>query len=495
MSVLLRESDPKALCLQINSQSPVGGLFEGDRANLHADSRLPWRISPEPFWITPAQLRFLEDLGPALLKFNQTCNLLYHQSVKGLQPEWIHGYLDQGKPADIVEISRWNRAKSQLPLIIRPDLLLAEDGFRVTELDSVPGGMGFTAQVSQLYAELGYDIVGGGRGLVEGFYQAVAASTQQDRPAVAIVVSDESESYREEMSWLAAQLAEDDLPVYCRHPRDLRFDDQGLFIEDDGAPIRLDAVYRFFELFDLKNIPKAALVTYFAKKNALRVTPPLKAFLEEKMWLALFHHLLLQGFWKQELGREANQALGNLVPRTWILDPTPAPPHTVIPDLQVDGRAINDWTELKHLTKKQREYVVKPSGFSELAYESRGVSIGHDLAEEAWAAALQEALDRFAAGPYIIQEFHKAARVASRYYDFHSDQIRTMRGRVLLRPYYYVIGAEARLMGVQVCICPPDKKILHGMTDAILVPAAVGPPTDPRDPPLDPSQSPASELA
>jgi len=471
MAPTLTQIDPREICLQINARSPVGGLFEGDRSNLHPDSRLPWRISPEPFWITPQQFRYLEKLGQVLLDFYRAANLLYHQSVKGIQPEWVHSYLDQGKPEEIVELGRMNRFKTQLPLVIRPDLLLTEEGFRLTELDSVPGGIGLTAQVAALYADLGYDLIGGRHGLVEGFYEAIAAA-RADQPVIALVVSDESESYREEMQWLARQLEERDCPIYCRHPREIHFDETGLLIEAEGNRLRVDALYRFFELFDLKNIPKAEPIVYFAKKNAVRLTPPLKAYLEEKMWLALFHHPLLRSFWLRELGKASVEMLADLIPKTWILDSTPPPPHTIIPNLQLDGQAVNDWSALKHLTKKQREYVVKPSGFSELAYESRGVAIGHDLPEEVWAARLQEALDQFLSGPYILQEFHKAARRTARYYDFSQDEIRTMRGRVLLRPYYYVVGEEPRLSGAQAVVCPPDKKVLHGMVDAVLAPCA-----------------------
>ncbi len=473
MSLPLRETDPKELCLHINAQSPEGGLFEGDRTKLHPDSRLPWRISPEPFWITAEQLQALEELGQVLLRFYQASNLLYQQSVKGIQPAWVHRYLDQGKPAPVVEFGRMNRFKSQLPLVIRPDLLLTEEGFRVTELDSVPGGMGFTGHLSSLYGDVGYELVGGSHGLIEGFYQALTASTQLEQPVVAIVVSDESAPYREEMQWLAHQLEEDGRPVYCLHPQEIRFNDEGLLIEVRGELLRVDAVYRFFELFDLKNIPKVELITYFAKKNAVRVTPPLKAYLEEKMWLALFRHPLLQTFWQRELDRRSMDVLRGLVPESWILDSTPVPPHAVIPDLRIDGHSVNDWNQLEHLTKKQREFVIKPSGFSELAYGSRGVAIGHDLPEEGWSAHLQEALERFPDSPHILQEFHKSARVSASYYDFSTDQIRSMRGRALLRPYYYTGGEEAQLAGIQAILCPADKKILHGMTDAILVPCAV----------------------
>jgi len=52
-----------------------------------------------------------------------------------------------------------------------------------------------------------------------------------------------------------------------------------------------------------------------------------------------------------------------------------------------------------------------------------------------------------------------------------------MNGRVRLCPYYFVSGdgdaARSQLGGVLATVNPADKKIIHGMTDAILAPCAV----------------------
>ena len=476
MSLPLRQTEPKELCLQINARSPEGGLFEGDRSKVHPESRLPWRISPEPYWITPQQLATFEALGPVLLSFYQACNLLYQQSVKGIQPEWVSRYMDQGKPANVVEFGRMNRFKSHLPLVMRPDLLVTQDGFRIAELDAIPGGMGFTGNLAGLYTDLGYDLIGGASGLTGGFYDAIADSTQVDEPVVAIVVSDESQPYWDEMFWLAQQIRATGRPILCVHAQDIRVGDDGVYAEDGGGElIRIDAVYRFFELFDLKNIPRVELVTYFAKKNAVRVTPPLKAYLEEKMWLALYHHPQLGSFWRRELDSQALDLLGEFIPESWIVDATPAPPHTVIANLEANGEPISSWDQLGHLSKKQREFVLKPSGFTEMAYGSKGVSIGHDLPEEEWSAHIDRALNDFHSNPYILQRFHKAQRKTVRYYDFDRDEIRLLHGRALLRPYYYTGGERVQLAGIQAVVCPPDKKLIHGMADAIITPCAVGP--------------------
>jgi hypothetical protein len=46
-------------------------------------------------------------------------------------------------------------------------------------------------------------------------------------------------------------------------------------------------------------------------------------------------------------------------------------------------------------------------------------------------------------------------------------------GRLRLGPYFFVVGAEVRLSGALATFCPPDKKIIHGMQDAALLPCRV----------------------
>jgi hypothetical protein len=46
-------------------------------------------------------------------------------------------------------------------------------------------------------------------------------------------------------------------------------------------------------------------------------------------------------------------------------------------------------------------------------------------------------------------------------------------GRLRLCPYYFVRGDKALLSGALATFCPPDKKIIHGMQDAALLPCVV----------------------
>src|SRR5438445_11712111 len=103
-----------------------------------------WLISPDAFPISEKFASELEQLGHRLFVFQRACNQLYQLSVRGKQPAWIAQYLDAGKPAELVELSRQKVFRDELPRVIRPDLILTENSCIIAEIDSVPGGIGLT---------------------------------------------------------------------------------------------------------------------------------------------------------------------------------------------------------------------------------------------------------------------------------------------------------------------------------------------------------------
>ncbi len=437
-----------------------------------------WRVSPCPFYLSSDQLEFFTNLGPQLLSFYGGLNRLYSESVKGIQPAWVAGYLDQGKPEALVQYSRMKRFRDALPAVIRPDIIPTQDGMVITELDSVPGGIGLTACLSHLYHDLDGDhsrLIGGRDGMVRGFAHMLRSLQDRREGSIAILVSEESKDYRPEMSWLAVQLRKEGLSVWCVEPREIRFTEDGLRVPTDGGEQTISVLYRFYELFDLLNIPKAELVQYAVKKGWVSITPPYKPALEEKSAFALLHHPILRPFWEKELGADCLLHLRAVMPKTWLLDPAPLPAIATIPDLHVGTRAVANWAALESATQKERHFVIKPSGFSELAWGSRGVSIGHDMPQTEWVDALRKALASFPTTPYILQEFHKGRLFEMDFMDDDRQAMVRMSGRARLSPYYFVSEGKVALAGILATVCPADKKILHGMKDAIMVPCALRP--------------------
>jgi len=407
-----------------------------------------WLLSPDAFPIERKFLTELEQLGHRLFVFQRACNQLYQLSVKGKQPAWVARYLDAGKSKELIEFSRRKEIRDDLPRVIRPDLIVTDNGYIIAEIDSVPGGIGLTAWLNQTYSAFDKQIVGGANGMLEGFQSVLLNGGD-------IVISQEASTYRPEMEWLAARL------------KDRQPDWEWRVVAAENYEARDSrAVYRFFELFDLPNIPKIDNLLHTNAEGRVGITPPIKPFLEEKMWFALFWLRPLYEFWRRELGEKYFLKLQVVIPYAWMRDPTPLPQHAVIPRLE-----IHDWREAAKFSQKDRDLLLKVSGFSPLGWGSRGISLGSDLAHAEWEKRIDNALATFDSSPTIMQRFHKGRLLAHRYCEPDSGELKTMKGRVRLCPYYFVEHDQVKLHGALATIVPADKKFLHGMRDAILVPS------------------------
>src|SRR5690606_41543890 len=133
------------------------------------------------------------------------------------------------------------------------------------------------------------DILGAEDAMVRRFYQSLAALAPGVRnPLIALVVSDEAATYRPEMQWLAAQLQLEGKRVFCLEPDDLFPLGSALCFDIEGNPEKIDVIYRFFELFDLANLPTAHYLFESWAAGEVAIAPPMRPFQEEKLTLALF---------------------------------------------------------------------------------------------------------------------------------------------------------------------------------------------------------------
>ncbi|MDQ8202378.1 hypothetical protein [Pelagicoccus sp. SDUM812003] len=441
-----------------------------------------WRLSPEAWRLTPAMVAAFEEIGQASLEFYKAFEILYRRSFEGrkllrnkeLYAPWVAEYLDRGKPKALVELCRRKSNKGKLPPVIRPDLLVTEAGFALSELDSVPGGIGLTAYLNQLYERSGDgSILGAGGQMEELFYRSVAGQAEgAQTPVVVIAVSEEAATYKPEMDWLAERLQRRGYRVYSLWVEEIFPLGGAVYFDVSGSPEKIDVVYRFYELFDLPNISTAEYIVEAAENGEVVLTPPVRPFLEEKMGMALFHHHLLGEFWKENISKKSLKVLNKLIPKSWIVDPTPLPPGAVLDGPLAQGKPLHDWMELAEASQKERNLVLKISGFHETAWGSRSVVIGNDVSREDWSEALREAVDMAETHPHIIQEFKKSVRLKHPLYG-EDGEVYEAHGRLRLNPYFFVEGDQAKLAGALATYCPPDKKIIHGMEDAAMLPCKV----------------------
>ncbi|MGF1678103.1 MAG: hypothetical protein ACFCUX_02795 [Candidatus Methylacidiphilales bacterium] len=409
---------------RILSSVPDHGFFQGKT----------WRWSAQPLLLSQGEIAQIEALGSRLAVFQKASNTLYRRSVKGSAPSWVAEWLERGKPDEVIRLGQEGESADAVPTLIRPDLMWTEDGFALTEIDSVPGGSGLTAWMQQVFTSEGHAVAG---------VPDMAQRLQSYFKDFDILISKEASDYQPELTWL--------------------YGSDRVFPAEEyvwsGAP-----VYRFFEMFDWMGLDRMRS----GYSSGRRVDAPLKAFLEEKLWLALFWLKPLERFWRQELGARYFADLREVIPRSWALIPAEVPPIAEIP-----GLGIQNWQDLMDFSQKERDLVLKISGFSPHAWGSRGVVVGSDMSSTDWRTAVQSALDYSDRHPHLLQPFRKGRVIQHAYWDIESGVERVMQGRVRLCPYFLAQGKRVELLGIQASICPADKKLIHGMEDAVMVPVAL----------------------
>jgi hypothetical protein len=447
-----------------------------------------WQLSPSAWPLTPAQVTELEQIGAACVEFHAALETLYLRSAqnknllrnKPLLAPWVAEYLDRGKPPALVAHARDPQNRGAFPTVLRPDLLLTEEGFALTELDSVPGGIGLTAFLNKLYGgDTDPAVLGHRDAMIENFHASLAALRPTARnPLIAILVSDEAGTYRPEMQWLAEQLQRAGKRVFCLHPGDVFPLGSELFFDVEGNPEKIDIIYRFFELFDWANIRIGREILEAWSAGHVAIAPPMRTFQEEKLALALFHHHRLAEYWAESLSARSLKLLRTLIPQSWIMEPASLPPGAVLDGPRVGGRALTDWRELAAASQKERDLIIKISGFHETAWGARSVVLGSDCSREEWQQGVEQALTLAPTNLHILQEYRKPKRVTHPLYEPATPEAPSApavakAGRLRLCPYYFVVGGQARLSGALATFCPPDKKIIHGMVDAALLPCRV----------------------
>lgn len=374
-------------------------------------------LPAERAWVPDdGRLAVLRQLSVAVPAFYRAVEQAYSQF------EWVRAFYDFGKPRTLVGHQMHPRVRGLPPPVMRPDLLVTEDGFALCELDSVPGGIGLTAALEREWL--------GKTRIPEHFLKSLTKTSQK----IAVVISRESSDYRPEMEYLLAGT-----PVKIVPAETLRVNDLGVF---DAAGTRFDVVYRFFELFDLPNLNDCQKLPEAVERGLVKVLPPMRPFQEEKLSLALLWHPELSGFWQKTVPAEALNLLKKIVPETWIVGDETA----FLPDLN-------------NLSQKQRaQFVLKASGFSPLAWGSRGVVIGADTSAAEWRSALEKIKNQNKI-LYVCQRYRKPCRIPN----VRSDP---PFARARICPYYFYYGGRARWAGTLATFCPLDKKIIHGMSVA-----------------------------
>ncbi len=269
--------------------------------------------------------------------------------MRGTQPTWVADYVDRGRPDQVVDYGRLNRTRSQLPRVIRPDLFLTEAGFVATELDSVPGGIGFSASLADLHRAR-VSPRRGGEGMLEGFAGMVAGRAGEEPPYGNRRLR-RSGDYWEEMAWLAARYGNAGTPSTPSVPRTCTSPRRPCSSPEGAPPARAMGTRRrpappgphqgavpLLRAVRRQERPQVGADALRVEKTARRHHPAGQELPRRKAVLRPAAPSRAGDLLGARAEGERCERLRRVLPPTWILDPRPLPPTPPSPGCREASR-------------------------------------------------------------------------------------------------------------------------------------------------------------
>jgi hypothetical protein len=383
---------------------------------------VPWLISPAWFELNAEQILELKKLGCLLYRFLRACNNLYFTNEK------VAKLVEQGKPEKVIAVQR--AFLKEMPCLIRPDIVLTEDGFKVTEIELVVGGIGMGSKIKEAYLSV-IPPPKPFKGSIPGsFLKAVKSIAAKKK---ILLVPSFSSRYLPELKLFSKVCKRKGLDVEAMQPEKVR------------KNMRVAMIWRLFEAYEWDKIQLP---------DEVPIYPPLKQFLEEKIWMALLYCEDHRNYWKTSLGKDFD-LLKKYIPPTWIIRENYLPMPL---------------SELMKLGRKKRQYVTKLSGYSEKAWGGRSFTYWGEPSNRRWRGFLSTVMQNNQL--YILQQFQRSKK-----YSFPAlineeiKQVDNLRSR--LCPFYFRIGKKVELGDIIVTL--RKCKNVHGATDSIRIPVAISP--------------------
>jgi hypothetical protein len=387
--------------------------YTARRSKYQTGQKIPFRVSPRPFSLTPEQTYEIIRLGPEITAFFLLVHELY------CTQEVVHCLLNRGKP----EMYDTKTAPSYL--YIRPDLIINEMGFSMCELETSPFGLALAAMINKAYCALGFETIVE----VSALQQHINAYTPNTG---AIVYSSKTCAYAGQMQALAET-------IFSGTERNWIAVHASL---ENQLP---ENIYRAFYLSEALTDPVIQKILGSPSVETTKFFPTLTPHMEEKAILALLWDKRWKDFFIKQLGKTTFDHLRQIIPPTFIVGQE---------DFFEPGlpNGMSDALSLANTSRAKRGFVIKPSGFAGNSSWAEGVHFLHEKSATATYNLLQAAIE----DPrtlYVIQEFRPGKKFSLEYEDSMTETL-PMQARVRLTPYYAMAGPDAgQLLAAKVTGC------------------------------------------
>jgi len=402
------------------------------RQEYATNAKIPFRISPEPLYISKEEVREVEAIGTDVTQFVQAVDELYKTD------ETVRNLLNTGKP-EIFCIEREAHY-----LFVRPDLIMTKNGFSICELETSPFGLGLAELLNRAYRQAGFETLAQDEALTNYLHQHAPGGGT-------IVYTPKTESYAGQLAFLADRVLSNGKPWTA---------DYAANVQDEGlSPTDLSTIYRGFYLSEYLSDPHIKmLLENRADEKAQNFIPSLTPHLEEKAVLALLWDKRFESYFAQHLGAATVAHLRSVVPATWIVGQE----QHFAPGLPNN---MNSTIDLATMSRAKRTFVLKPSGFSTHSSWSEGVNFLHEKSAQKAQELIGEA-QKDSDTLYVIQDFQKARDIPM-HYENAEGGLTPMQARIRLTPYFSMQrGAEGELLTIKATGCE-NTDFIHGSTASI----------------------------
>jgi hypothetical protein len=195
------------------------------------------------------------------------------------------------------------------------------------------------------------------------------------------------------------------------------------------------------------------LISYQLDKQYTK--PSITPHLEEKAIMALIWDTRFEDFYKKQLGQATFDRLRNTIPKTWIIGQEQYFSQGL-------PRDINQTVDIAGLSRKDRQFVVKPSGFSKDASWAEGVNLIHEKSSEKAREILTNATNT-TGNLYIVQEFKQGQKRKMQYENVDGG-LNNMDVRLRITPYYST--EDGKLLTVKATGCE-NTDFIHASSSSI----------------------------
>lgn len=389
-------------------------FYEARREEFETDKNLNFRISPTPFGLEESENERIVELGQEVLQFMKATDELYRTNQE------VAELLNTGKPDSFLTQQAPNY------LFYRPDLIVTEQGLRICEIETSPFGLGLSHLLNTAYSQADFETLAPETALKEYVQGRVKPSGQ-------IVYTDKTKAYAGQLRYTADK-------IFSANPVDwsaLHIDQ----LQRQNNPEIDPEMYRAFYLSEYLSDPKVRDLLN-ARLDSNNLTPANTPHLEEKAILALIWDKRFEPFYKEQLGEATFRKLRECIPKTWIVGQE---------EYFSEGmpRDVFSTLDLANLSRNNRQFVIKPSGFSHNSSWAEGVNLLHEKS----TARATEILTNASSTKnhlYIVQEFYRGQKRNMKYFD-PMGELTHMRAKLRVTPYYST--TDGRLLTAKVTGC------------------------------------------